>query len=286
VGLTLHESFPRQIEAMVPPGLTRRVLAWLMPARDRGLRTELRRFTWLAAISRHVRRRTLAYLGPDAPPTHTVYNTCAEWFTPQSTPPDRRGETLRHLFVGRLSPEKGIDLLVEAFRRTPGPHRLTVVGLAGALVPVVQDAARRDPRIDLRPPLRHEELPAVYHSHDVVWCPSTWEEPFGLTALEGRISGCAVVTTRRGGLPEIIEGYSRGLIVPARASGEFALAVADLAEAFARTSALVATALEGAREENFRRRFSSETFTRRYEALLQGEPLFADPECMAEAEPR
>ena len=277
-GVTLHESFPRQIEAMVPPGPARSVLCRIMAARDRRLRAELRRFTWLAAISRQVRARTLAYLGPDAPPAFTIHNTCAEWFTAPPVPRTRCGADLRHLFVGRLSPEKGIDLLVEAFLRTPGAHRLTIVGLNGALAAAVRAAAQRDPRIELRPPLRHEELPEVYRSHDVVWCPATWEEPFGLTALEARISGCAVVTTRRGGLPEIIEGYPRGLIVPGRPPEERAAAVADLAAAFAQSPALATAAVDVAAEAKSLRRFSQDTFTRRYEALLQGEPLPLDPE--------
>lgn len=272
VGITLHESFPRQINAMVPEGFMRGVLRGIMTSRDRTLRNELRRFTFLVAISNHVRQRTLEYLGTGAPVARTVYNTCAEWFERDEaplSPPAVSGE-VRHLFVGRLSPEKGIDLLVEAFCRTPGAHLLTIVGLAGALAPMVRKAAATDSRIRLLPPMRHEELPAVYRAHGVVWCPATWEEPFGLTALEARISGCAVVTTRRGGLPEIIEGYARGHIVPARSEAERATAIADLEEALRLSPALVVRRADSVREAEFRERFSRKTFTDGYEALLLG----------------
>lgn len=272
VGITLHESFPRQINAMVPPGIMRGLLRGIMTSRDRTLREELRRFTFLAAISNQVRDRTLGYLGSGSPHARTVYNTCAEWFErdgPVVSPANGTNE-VRHLFVGRLSPEKGIDLLVEAFCRTPGAHRLTIVGLAGALGPMVRTAAASDTRIRLLPPMRHEDLPAVYREQDVVWCPATWEEPFGLTALEARISGCAVVTTRRGGLPEIIEGYSRGLIVPARPEAERATAVADLEDAIRQSPVLVGRRADPGCEAEFRDRFSRKTFTDGYEALLLG----------------
>ncbi|MBL6775342.1 MAG: glycosyltransferase family 4 protein [Candidatus Puniceispirillum sp.] len=42
-------------------------------------------------------------------------------------------------------------------------------------------------------------------------CPSLWEEPLGKVVVEAIAAGCAVLTTRRGGIPEVAEG--RALII-------------------------------------------------------------------------
>ena len=40
----------------------------------------------------------------------------------------------------------------------------------------------------------------------VIACPSIWDEPLGKTALEAIAAGSALLTTRRGGIPEVAEG--------------------------------------------------------------------------------
>ena len=47
-----------------------------------------------------------------------------------------------------------------------------------------------------------ERIGEVFRQHDVVCVLSRWNEPFGLVALEAMASGCAVVASDRGGLPE------------------------------------------------------------------------------------
>ncbi len=50
-------------------------------------------------------------------------------------------------------------------------------------------------------------------------CPSTWQEPLGKVVLEALAGGCAVLTTRRGGIPEVAEG--RALIIDNPTISEF-----------------------------------------------------------------
>ena len=47
---------------------------------------------------------------------------------------------------------------------------------------------------------------------DILVVPSIWDEPFGRTALEGMALGLPVIATRVGGLPEVIEDGSSGLL--------------------------------------------------------------------------
>jgi glycosyltransferase involved in cell wall biosynthesis len=44
------------------------------------------------------------------------------------------------------------------------------------------------------------------HAADVVVVPSTYDEPFGRAVIEGMATGRPVVTSRVGGMPEILEG--------------------------------------------------------------------------------
>ena len=51
--------------------------------------------------------------------------------------------------------------------------------------------------------LKHKEVLKFIKTSIAVVC-SRWEEPFGRTSLEASSSGCAVVISNRGGLPETI----------------------------------------------------------------------------------
>lgn len=146
------------------------------------------------------------------------------------------------LFVGRVSPEKGVHRLIDAFEQVLRHHpdcSLKIVGplaaapreflaqlcepeVAAALAPCydydyVADlrdrAARLGPdRVDLVGPKRHQELPALFAQADLLVNPS-YSEAFGMTVVEAMASGTPVVATRVGGMMEILEGEQAGLLV-------------------------------------------------------------------------
>ncbi len=120
----------------------------------------------------------------------------------------------RVLFVGRLNFDKGPDLAVDAvaaLRAEGYPVSLTV---AGSKWFYRQTDEAADPYLAaLRGkmtlagviPLGHvgrDRIGEVFRQHDVVCVLSRWNEPFGLVALEAMASGCAVIASDRGGLPE------------------------------------------------------------------------------------
>ena len=123
-------------------------------------------------------------------------------------------DPMQVLFVGRIDPNKGPDIAadaVAALRREGQPLSLTVAGglwFYGDVDPMTDpyfrllrlkmDAAeaRYLGHVD-----RHA-LPEVVRQHDVVCVLSRTNEPFGLVVLEAMASGCAVIASRRGGLPE------------------------------------------------------------------------------------
>jgi glycogen synthase len=113
------------------------------------------------------------------------------------------------IFVGRLVSDKGADLLLEAMHRirSNGPAcELTVVG-EGPELPRLQAQTEQ---LGLARQVRFagvrvgEELSKMLNEHRVLVVPSRWDEPFGLVALEGIASGCAVIGTRGGGLASAI----------------------------------------------------------------------------------
>jgi glycosyltransferase involved in cell wall biosynthesis len=115
--------------------------------------------------------------------------------------PTRSGveaEPAEVLFVGRLSPEKGIEELVAA---TQGMN-LVVAG-DGPLRHLVPEALGFVP---------HDELGELYDRAAVVVCPS-YREGLPLCVLEAMAHGKPVVASAVGGIPELVEDGVTGLLV-------------------------------------------------------------------------
>ena len=113
------------------------------------------------------------------------------------------------LFVGRLSPEKGLDTLIRAMESNMVPARLNVVG-DGPLMPVVQSAAERNSRIRYlgrRP--QAEVLDMMAHARCVVF-PSEWYETFGRVAAESFAKGTPVIASQIGAVAEIVDDGRTG----------------------------------------------------------------------------
>jgi len=116
-----------------------------------------------------------------------------------------REEPLTILSVGRLSPEKDLATLIQAFKllRPRERFRLRIVGEGPIGRPLARQAAS-DPRIELLGSCPYgEELAAIYRSADVLAVPSP-NETFNLTVLEGLASGLPVVAIDRGGPKNLV----------------------------------------------------------------------------------
>lgn len=149
------------------------------------------------------------------------------------------------LFVGRLQPLKGVDLLLEAFARLPrftgraAEARLLVVGgmPGGARRSVEERQAQRllrhaaqlgiANRVHFVGAVQQEHLPLYYNAADVTVMPSTYES-FGLVALESLACGTPVVASRVGGLTTIVRDRENGFLIPWRDPLLFAERIARL----------------------------------------------------------
>lgn len=136
---------------------------------------------------------------------------------------DRRGV----LFVGRITPHKGIDRLIEALPK--GAH-LTIAGSTGhdarlpeKLYPQLLARLARGRDIDLIGIVEDERLPDLYRAATVLVLPSVHDtcygahiaisELLGLSLIEAMACGTPVICSRVGGLPEVVRDGETGYVV-------------------------------------------------------------------------
>ena len=136
------------------------------------------------------------------------------------------------LYVGRVEPIKGLDLLVETAAQMDFSEgvRMMVVGADvngdREMHRVKQLAKERDleDKIDFVGQVDHDDLPLYYNAADVCVVPSYYES-FGLVALESMACGTPVVATRVGGLSTIIHHGRTGYLKSWRCPEAFANSV-------------------------------------------------------------
>lgn len=174
---------------------------------------------WVTAIvvnsefSRGVLRQAFPRLAERA---QVVYNGVAG--PPAvSPPPAELGDIVRLAYVGRLSPRKGPDLLVDAIARLRDPRMH--VDLIGAVFPGYEWYEQ-----ELRARIAGHALgervhllgfrPDVWQAIEdaaIVVVPSRLDEPFGNTAVEGTLAGRVVLVSDTSGLREATEGVATAI---------------------------------------------------------------------------
>jgi spore coat protein SA len=147
------------------------------------------------------------------------------------------------VFAGRMSPEKGVHVLIQAFAQLADREpeaRLEVIGPCAVPEPAFilrlstdPEVARMAPlwgyhyrddlkgrlpaqladRVSFPGPIAHDQLPDRYCKAAMFVHPSVWDEPFAISVLEAMAAGLPVVATRTGGTPELVEDGVNGLLV-------------------------------------------------------------------------
>lgn len=132
--------------------------------------------------------------------------------------------------VGRLVPEKGPLVLLDAVAREPR-LRARIVGSGPLASELPRHAASLGitSRVELLPAVPSEQVAEFYRSIDVLAIPSLptpqWTEQFGRVAVEAMASGVPVVASDAGALPEVI-GVA-GIVVPRGDADALAAALID-----------------------------------------------------------
>jgi D-inositol-3-phosphate glycosyltransferase len=144
------------------------------------------------------------------------------------------------LFVGRIQPLKGVDVVVDAFelihQRLPEADLLVVGGASGPLgSSELEKVHMRVEELELSDSVRfwsaqaHQRLPVFYQAADVVMVPSR-SESFGLVAAEAQAAGTPVVAARVGGLTDVVAEGTSGILVDGWAPADHAGAVLEILE--------------------------------------------------------
>jgi glycosyltransferase involved in cell wall biosynthesis len=178
-----------------------------------------------------------------------------------------RRSRFRILYVGRISPEKGVHVLIEAFQEVikcipqaelvlvgaPGeaPYEYTIqvsrdretCKLASFYHPITkrgwgnymrflksQIPATLTRQICFIGAVSHADLVDFYRDATLFVFPSVWEEPFGIPLIEAMACQKPVIATRGGGIPEIIEDGVNGFLVERGKASDLAEAIIHLLE--------------------------------------------------------
>ena len=189
-------------------------------------RIALRRSRVLYAPCMDLARRSDELFGlPGVPVRIFGYPLDLDMFKPATADTGLAGK--RILFLGRLEQRKGVVTMAGAFpellKQVPDAT-LTLVGndtpnITGGTSAraYMEEAFRRAgclERVHFEKPVPLNELPALFHEHDVVWVPSFYDN-YPLVCLEAMACGKAVVVSDAGGLPEMVEDGRTGLVFPA-----------------------------------------------------------------------
>ncbi len=155
-----------------------------------------------------------------------------ELFTPARREPaywekfDASNGQVRLLYVGRISREKDLDVLANAYRRLRDeglPVQLFVVGHG----PYSQALSETLPDAVFTGYLTGVELATAYASADIFTFPST-TDTFGNVIIEAQASGVPVVVSDSGGPKELVEDNENGLITKSHDIDDFTRAVRAL----------------------------------------------------------
>jgi glycosyltransferase involved in cell wall biosynthesis len=147
----------------------------------------------------------------------------------------------RLAYAGRLSPEKGVDLLLESFPRVVEVHpdaRLTIAGDG----PLRRDLERRAGAlgiagvVDFVGRLGGVELERFFVNAGLVVLPTMWMENCPVSVLEAFAHGRAVVATEIGGVPELVVDGRTGVVFDRGDSRQLSHRLVDLLSAPERIS--------------------------------------------------
>jgi Glycosyltransferase len=150
-------------------------------------------------------------------------------------------------YVGRISPEKDLDILTEVIRRVKARYGekavFVIVGDGPYLEQMKHDLGDKAVFTGF---FKGEQLSAAYASSDLFVFPST-TETFGNVVLEAMCSGVPAIVPQSGGVAEIVEDCRNGYLVPPRDAAAFVEIIGRILENPQALTALRTGALETAR---------------------------------------
>ena len=215
---------------------------WLNQLDRSMISRDLQAVDLVLGCSKYITGKVQAAFPEYAERCRTLLNGCdVERF---SAPSRNEAHARRLLFVARVSPEKGVHVLLDAFCRLAEHYpdlQLDIVGpvavpdrtfvldvsddpnvralsqyystnylaaLKAALPPNLAGRVRFPGAIS------HQQLATYYAGAYAFVFPAVWDEPFGLPVIEAMAAGLPVVASGTGGIPELVVHGKTGLLCP------------------------------------------------------------------------
>jgi glycosyltransferase involved in cell wall biosynthesis len=151
------------------------------------------------------------------------------FFTSANQPPDHApaGDVL---FLGRLSPEKGLDLLLQAWKQVRQDGRVLRIAGTGPAESYLRNMASslNLANVEFLGFVSRDRHPELWRQAAFSVIPSTWNEPFPLSFLESWSQQRAPVASRLGAMAENISDGQDGLLVEPFSATSLAVAIQSL----------------------------------------------------------
>ena len=212
---------------------------------------------------------SLRKLGIDESKIRVIHNGITDPFSEGASRGD--AAVFRIGIVGQVGAWKGHEDLLEAFavvRKKHASSELHVFGNGDAFYR--GELQRKSVGLSIEDGVKWHDFVSdrreIYSNLDLCVVPSRSQDPLPTTAIEAGFSGLPVIATRRGGLPEVIEHETNGLLVEAQQPAELADAMCRLIEDSELREHLAGHARRRAME-----RFGSERFVKEFLELLEEE---------------
>jgi glycosyltransferase involved in cell wall biosynthesis len=127
----------------------------------------------------------------------------------------KKSKSKQFLFVGRVSPEKGLDLLLESFTNLEdNEYKLVIIG-DGPEKEKLQEKYKDVNRICWKGHLPHNQVLKEIEQSRALVMPSRWYETFGMVVIEAFSVGTPALGSNHAGIPElIIDGKNGRLFTP------------------------------------------------------------------------
>ena len=168
-------------------------------------------------------------------------------------------------FIGRISPEKGVDMAIEIARRARMPLKI-----AAKLNPQEQEYIDKalkphlgDPFVEYVGEIGEGEKQDFLGNAYALLFPIDWPEPFGLAMIEAMACGTPIIARNRGSVPEIVEDGITGFVVES---------VEDSVRALRRVGSISRRRVRRAFEERFTDGRMASDYLNIYERLAAAAP--------------